>query len=68
MGRAQVTKDENVYPSFEYSVDQNRPDSDVRGAFGKFLAWSFISVTDLQALSCLICLIMFAYLGHTRYK
>ena len=26
----------------------------VRGAFGKFLAWSFISVTDLQTLSCLI--------------
>ena len=22
----------------------------VRGAFGKFLAWSFISVTDLQTL------------------
>ena len=26
----------------------------VRGAFGKFLAWSFISVTDLQTLSCLV--------------
>ena len=26
----------------------------IRGAFGKFLAWSFISVTDLQPLSCLI--------------
>ena len=26
----------------------------LRGAFGKFLAWSFISVTDLQNLSCLV--------------
>ena len=26
----------------------------VRGAFGKFLAWSIISVTDVQALSCLV--------------
>ena len=26
----------------------------IRGAFGKFLAWSFISVTDLQTLSCLV--------------
>ena len=26
----------------------------VRGAFGKLLAWSFISVTDLQTLSCLV--------------
>ena len=26
----------------------------IRGAFGKFLAWSFISVTDLQNLSCLV--------------
>ena len=26
----------------------------LRGAFGKFLAWSFISVTDLQTLLCLI--------------
>ena len=26
----------------------------VRGAFGKFLAWSFISITDLQTLSCLV--------------
>ena len=26
----------------------------LRGAFGKFLAWSFISVNDLQTLSCLI--------------
>ena len=26
----------------------------VRGAFGKFLAWYFISVTYLQTLSCLI--------------
>ena len=25
----------------------------LRGAFGKYLAWSFISVTDLQTLSCL---------------
>ena len=24
------------------------------GAFGKFLAWSFIFVTDLQTLSCLV--------------
>ena len=24
----------------------------VRGAFGKFLAWSFISVTNSQTLSC----------------
>ena len=24
------------------------------GAFGKFVAWSFISVTDLQTLSCLV--------------
>ena len=28
--------------------------SDIRGAFGKFLAWSFISVTDLQTFSCLV--------------
>ena len=26
----------------------------IRGAFGKFLAWSFISVTDFQTLSCLV--------------
>ena len=26
----------------------------LRGAFGKFLAWSFISVTNLQTLSCLV--------------
>ena len=26
----------------------------VPGAFGKSLAWSFISVTDLQTLSCLV--------------
>ena len=26
----------------------------LRGGFGKFLAWSFISVTDLQTLSCLV--------------
>ena len=26
----------------------------VRGAFGKFLAWSFISVTDIHTLSCLV--------------
>ena len=26
----------------------------IRGAFGKFLAWSLISVTDLQTLSCLV--------------
>ena len=26
----------------------------IRGAFGKFLAWSFISVTDLHTLSCLV--------------
>ena len=26
----------------------------IRGTFGKFLAWSFISVTDLQILSCLV--------------
>ena len=26
----------------------------IRGAFGKFLAWSIISVTDLQTLSCLV--------------
>ena len=26
----------------------------VRGAFGKFLAWSFISVTNLQTLSFLV--------------
>ena len=26
----------------------------VRGVFGKFLAWYFISVTDLQTLSCLV--------------
>ena len=26
----------------------------IRGAFGKFLAWSFISVTNLQTLSCLV--------------
>ena len=26
----------------------------IRGAFGKFLAWYFISVTDLQTLLCLI--------------
>ena len=29
-------------------------DYPLRGAFGKFLAWSFISVTDLQTLSCLV--------------
>ena len=29
-------------------------DCDIRGAFGKFLAWPFISVTDLQTISCLI--------------
>ena len=28
----------------------------IRGAFGKFLALSFISVTDLQTLSCLVSL------------
>ena len=28
--------------------------SNIRGAFGKFLAWPFISVTDLQTLSCLV--------------
>ena len=27
---------------------------DIRGAFGKLLAWYFISVTDLQTLSCLV--------------
>ena len=26
----------------------------IRGAFGKFLAWSYISVTNLQTLSCLV--------------
>ena len=26
----------------------------IRGAFGKFLAWSYISVTDLQTLLCLV--------------
>ena len=26
----------------------------IRGAFGKFLAWSFISETNLQTLSCLV--------------
>ena len=26
----------------------------IRGAFGKFLAWSIISVTHLQTLSCLV--------------
>ena len=26
----------------------------VRGAFGKFLAWSFISVADLQTLASLV--------------
>ena len=26
----------------------------LRGAFGKFLTWYFISVTDLQTLSCLV--------------
>ena len=28
--------------------------SNIRGAFGKFLAWYFISVTDLQTLSSLV--------------
>ena len=28
--------------------------SNNRGAFGKFLAWSYISVTDLQTLSCVV--------------
>ena len=27
---------------------------ELRGAFGMFLAWSFISVTDLQTLSWLV--------------
>ena len=26
--------------------------NEIRGTFGKFLAWSFISVTNLQTLSC----------------
>ena len=30
------------------------PNCLIRGAFGKFLAWSIISVTDLQTLSCLV--------------
>ena len=28
--------------------------TDIRGAFGKFLAWYSISVTDLQTLSCYV--------------
>ena len=26
----------------------------IRGVFGKFLAWSYISVTNLQTLSCVV--------------
>ena len=41
-----------------YLCDQNlasqRHFSHIRGAFGKFLAWSFISVTNLQTLPCLV--------------
>ena len=33
-----------------YLTVTNMQDSQVRGAFGKFLAWSFISKTDLQNL------------------
>ena len=32
-----------------YSLTAN-----IRGAFGKFLAWYFISVTDLQTILCLV--------------
>ena len=28
--------------------------TEIQGAFGKFLAWSFISVTNLQTISCLV--------------
>ena len=42
----------------------------VRGAFGKFLVWSFISVTDLQTLSCLVWLKKYlsSMLWHNFYK
>ena len=26
----------------------------IREAFGKFLAWSYISITDLQTVSCVV--------------
>ena len=41
------------FPFLDRDVPRS-PFYGVRGAFGKFLAWSFISVTDLQNLSCLV--------------
>ena len=39
---------------FAYKCKSAVCSHDIRGAFGKFLAWSYISVTDLQTLSCLV--------------
>ena len=37
----------NMYVSLQNLIQ-------IRGAFGKFFAWSFISVTDFQPLSCVV--------------
>ena len=46
----------NIYGAFEFLSNSiaNLRRHELRGAFGKFLAWSFISVTDLQTLSCFV--------------
>ena len=40
--------------TYKLVKDRLHVDGHVRGSFGKFLAWSFISGTDLQTLSCLV--------------
>ena len=40
--------------NFFYKDKSFKQYKDIRGAFGKFLAWSFISVIDLHTLSCLV--------------
>ena len=39
---------------YQLHAESTTATSKLRGAFGKFLAWSIISVTDLQTLSCLV--------------
>ena len=40
----------------------------LRGAFGKFLAWPFISETDLQTLSCLVSFYLSFMLWHKIHE
>ena len=47
-----------IIVNYQYDNIANSMDElkilNIRGAFGKFLAWSLISVTDLQNLSCFV--------------